>query len=95
VLSRVEGRAHDALRTERGLLSPAMIDDLIDGAEPAVVQWQLEAASPGGWLLHVVGSAGVRASAALAGALGATVEPRATATIPPEASGKYRSVRAA
>lgn len=99
VLSRIEGRANDAVPTERGLLTPAMLDDLVDVAEPTVQQWQLQAAPPnngmpGGWILHVLGSEGTRAAAALSTALGAAVEPRPTTTILPEPSGKYRIVRA-
>lgn len=94
VLSRIEGRANDAVPTDRGLLTPAMLDDLVDGAEPAIVQWQLQAAPSSGWILHAVGSDGARAAAALGSALGSTVEPRPTTTILPEPSGKYRIVRA-
>ena len=72
-----------------------MLDDLVDGAEPAVAHWQLQAAagSPDGWILQVVGSDGTKAAAALADKLGTPVEPRATTTILPEPSGKYRMVR--
>ncbi|MDB4964781.1 MAG: hypothetical protein JWN44_470 [Myxococcales bacterium] len=92
VLSRIEGRANDAVATPRGLFTPAMLDDIVDGADSALEQWQLQGAADG-FLLHVVGSDGVQSATALAAALGTTVEPRATATILPEASGKYRMVR--
>jgi phenylacetate-CoA ligase len=92
VLERVEGRANDALTTPRGLHSPAMLDDLVDAADPTIAHWQLQA-SAAGILLQVVGSDGGRAAAALTDALGTTVEPRPAATILPEPSGKYRMVR--
>jgi hypothetical protein len=69
-----------------------MLDDIVDGAEPAIAHWQLQGAGDG-WLLHVVASDGSKAAAALADKLGTTVEPRTTATILPEPSGKYRMVR--
>jgi phenylacetate-coenzyme A ligase PaaK-like adenylate-forming protein len=103
VLSRVEGRANDAVAAKEGLLTPAMLDDLVDGAEPTIAHWQLQAEPPAGpagqtgslgWILHVVGSGGAKAAAALSAALGAAVEPRATTTILAEPSGKYRTVRA-
>jgi hypothetical protein len=95
VLQRIEGRANDAVPTARGLLTPAMLDDLVDAAEPTVAQWQLQGSGTGaGWLLHVVGSDGAKAAAALAASLDAPVEARPTTTILPEPSGKYRIVRA-
>ena len=95
VLARVEGRGNDAISTARGLFTPAMLDDVVDAAEPTIVHWQLAGspANDGHWILHVVGSDGTKAAAALADTLGMTVEPRAAATILPEASGKYRMVR--
>jgi phenylacetate-coenzyme A ligase PaaK-like adenylate-forming protein len=93
VLARIEGRANDAVATARGLFTPAMLDDLVDAAEPAIAHWQLQS-SDGGYILQVVGSDGASAAAALADKLGTTVEPRAAETILPEASGKYRMVRA-
>jgi len=92
VLSRIEGRGNDAITTPRGLFTPAMLDDIVDIAEPAIAQWQLQGAGDG-WILHVVQSDGDKAAAALGDKLGATVEPRTTATILPEQSGKYRMVR--
>jgi phenylacetate-CoA ligase len=92
VLERIEGRANDAITTARGLFTPGMLDDTVDGAEPTVAQWQLQA-SGDGFLLHVVGSDGAAAAAALTETLGTPVEPRATTTILPEPSGKYRIVR--
>ena len=92
ILGRIEGRGNDAITTARGLFTPAMLDDLVDAAEPAIAQWQLQG-SGDQWILHVVGSDGAKAAAALADKLGTTVEPRATATILPEPSGKYRMVR--
>lgn len=92
VLARVEGRGNDAVATPRGLYTPAMLDDVIDAAEPAIAHWQLQAAGAG-FILHAVGSDGQKAAAALAAIFGASVEPRATTTILPEPSGKYRMVR--
>ncbi|MCU1283510.1 MAG: hypothetical protein JWM53_7056 [bacterium] len=94
VLARIEGRANDAIVTPRGLFTPAMLDDIVDGADPSIAQWQLQgASSDGSWILHVVASDGAKAAAALAEKFGSTVEPRATTTILPEPSGKYRMVR--
>jgi phenylacetate-CoA ligase len=95
VLSRIEGRANDAVSAPRGLFTPAMLDDLVDAADSSVAHWQLQGAADndGGFLLHVVASDGVKAAAALAEKLGTTVEPRSTTTILPEPSGKYRMVR--
>ncbi|HXU71338.1 MAG TPA: hypothetical protein VN947_18525 [Polyangia bacterium] len=94
VLSRIEGRGNDAIATANGLYTPAMLDDLVDTAEPAIAHWQLTGGGPeGGWILHVVASDGTKAAAALADKLGTKVEPRATTTILPEPSGKYRMVR--
>jgi phenylacetate-CoA ligase len=94
VLSRIEGRGNDAIATANGLYTPAMLDDIVDSAEPAIAHWQLTGGGPdAGWILHVVGSDGAKAAAALADKLGTKVEPRATTTILPEPSGKYRMVR--
>ncbi len=95
ILARIEGRGNDAIATPRGLFTPAMLDDVVDGADASIAHWQLggNPASAGAWILHVVGSDGVAAAAALADKIGTTVEPRATTTILPEASGKYRMVR--
>ncbi|HEX8953628.1 MAG TPA: hypothetical protein VF945_17345 [Polyangia bacterium] len=92
ILARIEGRGNDAITTPRGLFTPAMLDDLVDAADAAIAQWQLQATGDG-WILHVVASDGAKAAAALADKLGTTVEPRATTTILPEPSGKYRMVR--
>jgi hypothetical protein len=72
-----------------------MLDDVVDGADATIVHWQLQR-SEAGWVLHVVGASdgGASAAAALAAALAAPVEARAAALIQPEASGKYRIVRA-
>jgi phenylacetate-CoA ligase len=93
VLARIEGRAADALPSPAGLLTPAMLDDIVDGADETIVQWQL-ARGAAGWELHVVGSDGARAAQAVAMRLGAGVEARPTTAIVAEASGKYRTVRA-
>ena len=95
ILSRIEGRGNDAITTPHGLVTPAMLDDVVDAADPSIAHWQLQAApgNGGGWILHVVGSDGNNAAAALADKLGAPVEPRATTTILAEPSGKYRIVR--
>jgi phenylacetate-CoA ligase len=102
-LERIEGRANDAIERNGTLYTPAALDDIVDGADETLAQWQLTRSEPersiaGGpeqWVLHVVGSSdgGARAAAALSAALGAPVEPRAAALIQPEASGKYRIVR--
>lgn len=92
ILARIEGRGNDAITTPRGLFTPAMLDDIVDSAEPAIAQWQLQGAGDG-WILHAVASDGTKAAAALAEKFGSTVEPRTTATILPEPSGKYRMVR--
>jgi phenylacetate-coenzyme A ligase PaaK-like adenylate-forming protein len=92
VLSRIEGRGNDAIATPRGLFTPAMLDDIVDAADPAIAQWQLQGSGEG-WILHVVASDGDKAAAALADKLGVTIEARATTTILPEPSGKYRMVR--
>jgi phenylacetate-coenzyme A ligase PaaK-like adenylate-forming protein len=92
ILGRIEGRGNDAITSPRGLFTPAMLDDMVDAAEPAIAQWQLQGAGDD-WLLHVVASDGTNAAAALAEKLGAAVEPRPTTTILPEQSGKYRMVR--
>ena len=92
VLARIEGRGNDAITTPGGTFTPAMLDDIVDGAEPAIAHWQLQA-SGDGWILHTVASDGSKAAAALADKLGAPVEPRATTTILAEPSGKYRIVR--
>ena len=73
-------------------MTPAAIDDVIDAADPAIAQWQLQGAGDS-WILHVVASDGAKAAAALAEKFGMTVEPRSTTTILPEPSGKYRMVR--
>ena len=93
ILGRIEGRSNDAITAPRGLYTPAMLDDVVDAADPTIAHWQLQGAGDAGYILQVVGSDGAASAAALASALGMTVEPRATATILPEASGKYRMVR--
>lgn len=95
VLARIEGRGNDAITTPRGLFTPAMLDDIVDAADPAIAQWQLQGTpgNDGRWILDVVASDGEKAAAALGDKLGAAVEPRTTATILPEQSGKYRMVR--
>jgi len=92
ILARIEGRGNDAITTPRGLFTPAMLDDIVDAADPTIAQWQLQGAGDG-WILHAVASDGTKAAAALAEKFGTTVEPRTTATILPEPSGKYRMVR--
>lgn len=95
LIERIEGRANDAIESAGGLLTPAGLDDLVDGAEPGIEHWQLQRHDDG-WVLHCVGGAqqGVSAAAALAEALGQPVSARPTPLIQPEASGKYRIVRA-
>jgi phenylacetate-coenzyme A ligase PaaK-like adenylate-forming protein len=87
LLERVEGRANDAL----GPLTPAELDDTVEAAEP-LDGWQL-ARDGERFMLHVVGSDGKRAAAAVEKLVGAPVEPRAEAAILPEPSGKYRLVK--
>jgi hypothetical protein len=96
VLGRIEGRANDAVEARGRLWTPAMLDDLVDGADESIVHWQLQREPGGVAILQVVGGSdgGTRAAAALSAALGMPVEARATAMIQPEASGKYRIVRA-
>ena len=59
-LTRVEGRGDDCL----GAITPAMIDDAVDGAEPAIESWQL-GRDGSGFILRLVGSSGVAAAAAV------------------------------
>lgn len=92
LLRRIEGRSSDALPSADGLLTPALLDDMIDGADETIAQWQL-AHGAAGWELHVVGSDGIAAAQALSQRLGTTVEPRPATAIVAEASGKYRTVR--
>jgi phenylacetate-coenzyme A ligase PaaK-like adenylate-forming protein len=98
-LERIEGRANDAI-TDVGasgmLWTPAALDDVVDGADATIVQWQLQRSGDGPWILQAVGGVdgGAKAATALTEALGAPVEWRATPLIQPEASGKYRIVRA-
>jgi phenylacetate-CoA ligase len=99
LLERVEGRVNDALVTaDRTLLSPAALDDIVDGDDDTLAQWQLCARDDGaGFLLRVVttgsGDHGRAAAARLSQRLGVPVEPRLEAAILPEGSGKYRLVR--
>jgi len=91
-LARVEGRLSDCIRTDAGLFTPAALDDLIDGAEPAIESWQL-AEEPSGWRLRTVGSDGNIAAAMLTETLGRPIAASREAAILPEGSGKYRLVR--
>jgi phenylacetate-CoA ligase len=94
-LSRIEGRFSDCLQRPSGLITPAMIDDVIDEVDTALHAWQLSTdGEGGGFLLRVVGSDGRTAAARVAKLIGAKVEARAEAAILPEGSGKYRLVRA-
>jgi phenylacetate-CoA ligase len=98
LIERVEGRVNDALFTaDQTLLSPAMLDDLVDGADQTIAQWQLAAVDGGrGLILRVVGAAAEtdnRAAAALSARLGVPVDEQREAAILPEGSGKYRLVR--
>jgi phenylacetate-coenzyme A ligase PaaK-like adenylate-forming protein len=94
VLARVEGRSSDCVRHDaHGWVTPAMLDDAIDGAEPAVESWQLDVSAR---RLHVVGPEtcdGRAAADAASALLGAAVEPAREVAILPEGSGKYRLVR--
>jgi phenylacetate-coenzyme A ligase PaaK-like adenylate-forming protein len=87
-LARVEGRGDDCI----GAVTPAMIDDCVDAAEPVVEGWQL-ARDGSGWILRVVGSDGARAAAAVSSLIDAPVVPRVEAALLPEGSGKYRLVK--
>ena len=98
-LARIEGRANDAIEVNGRLFTPAGLDDVVDGADATIVQWQLQRNGQGEeqpWILHAVGGVdgGAVAAAAVSAVLGAPVESRATPLIQPEASGKYRIVRA-
>jgi phenylacetate-CoA ligase len=100
LLARVEGRRDEALEVagegRRELVTPAMIDDVVDAAEPELEAWQLESAPGGHWILHAVGASGERAAAAVGERLGAgRVRAQQEAAILPEGSGKYRLVRVA
>lgn len=94
-LERIEGRANDAIEVDGRHWTPAALDDVVDGADATIVQWQLQRGGDGPWILHAVGGVdgGATAAAALSTALGVTIESRATPLIQPEASGKYRIVR--
>jgi phenylacetate-coenzyme A ligase PaaK-like adenylate-forming protein len=83
LLHRIEGRDAVAGVTTAG------IDDALDDADPAIVDWQLD-----GNRLRVVGSDGVRAARALSDLLGRTVVAQRESAIAPEGSGKYRRVKA-
>ena len=48
ILARIEGRGNDAITTPRGLFTPAMLDDVVDAAEPTIAHWQLQAAGDAG-----------------------------------------------
>src|SRR6266542_781935 len=41
VLGRIEGRANDAVEAGGRLWTPAMLDDVVDGADESIVHWQL------------------------------------------------------
>ena len=79
-----------------GLFTPAMLDDVVDAADPSIAHWQLQGAKAptAAGSCSVVGErrhqGGARRSPS---ALGSAVEPRSTTTILPEAIGKYRMVR--
>ncbi len=99
-LARIEGRADEAIAVDahgrRELVTPAMLDDLVDAAEPEIDAWQLQSAPAGGFALHVVGASGERAAMALSERLGdCRVRAQREAAIGPEGSGKYRLVRLA
>jgi phenylacetate-CoA ligase len=97
LLARVEGRGSDCIARPSGLVTPAMIDDVVDAAEPEAFAWQL-AAEGGSHRLSLVGplagdGTGRKAADAVAHLLDTRVEPRVEAAILPEGSGKYRLVR--
>jgi phenylacetate-coenzyme A ligase PaaK-like adenylate-forming protein len=86
--ARIEGRGDDCV----GTVTPAVLDDAIDAAEPAVEGWQLTR-DDDGWVLRVVGAPGAAAAAAATKLLDAPVAARTEAALLPEGSGKYRLVR--
>jgi phenylacetate-CoA ligase len=92
LLERIEGRLGDCVQTSAGLITPAMIDDAVDAADPSVVGWRLDGNSA--WTLGLVGP---RAPAcvrdAVATLLGANVQARTESALRPEGSGKYRLVQ--
>jgi phenylacetate-coenzyme A ligase PaaK-like adenylate-forming protein len=89
LLSRIEGRLSDCLKREDGLVSPLMLDDVISRAAPGLFQWQLE-----GEVLFGVGEGASAAASAVGDLLGRSLRGESTSAIAPEASGKYRLVRA-
>jgi phenylacetate-coenzyme A ligase PaaK-like adenylate-forming protein len=93
LLQRVEGRGDERV----GGASPAMLDDAIDAADPAISAWQLigekAPAAEGEYVLKVVGSDGRAAATAVEQLTGARVTPRSEAALLPEGSGKYRLVK--
>ena len=92
LLERVEGRTNDALLLDARLLTPAELDDAVDGASPQLEAWQL-VREDGAFLLRTVGDGGGAAAEALSALLGATVQARSEAALLPEGSGKYRLVK--
>jgi phenylacetate-coenzyme A ligase PaaK-like adenylate-forming protein len=97
LLKRVEGRVADCSTIDGRLVTPAQLDDAVEGAEP-LDGWQL-VKEPTGYTLRVVGGAnnsdGTKAAAAVSQRVQAQVVPRPEAAILPEGSGKYRLVRPA
>jgi phenylacetate-CoA ligase len=92
LLERVEGRLGDCVRSSRGLITPAMIDDAVDAADASVLGWRLDHA--GSWTLGLVGAMRAHTVAeAVSALLGEQVTPRAESALRPEGSGKYRLVR--
>jgi phenylacetate-coenzyme A ligase PaaK-like adenylate-forming protein len=97
LLERIEGRRGDCIERSGRLITPAMIDDAIDQAAPAVRGWQLACESEN--LLRLVlapdapADAGERAATAVAHLLDAKVTAIREVALLPEGSGKYRLVR--
>ena len=95
VLARIEGRGNDAIATARGLVTPAMLDDTVDAAEPAIAHWQLQAPPTAMAAGSCTSSAATAPKPRPRSPTSSVrpVEPRSTTTILPEPSGKYRMVR--
>jgi phenylacetate-CoA ligase len=92
LLERIEGRLGDCIHTPSGLVTPAMIDDAVDAADPDVTGWRLDGTTA--WTLGLVGScASSRVTDAVATLLGAEVHARTESALRPEGSGKYRLVQ--
>ena len=91
LLARMEGRFDDCVVRGDKVVTPAELDDLIDDGQ--LTGWQLHQKGEQ-LILHVVGSDGAKARAALQPIFG-EVSILTDAAILPEGSGKYRLVKRA